>query len=133
MRLRSITASSSATTRKRPPFRSLRNRFFVCPPAILPRKAFESSTVNKAGWSTVVTVIPSLSRKAKRSSGDAGTAASDVGLPPAGGEAHLLLAGPADRKVAGERWTLQIRAFALTRPSRFPQGPLASSQHERRS
>src|SRR5215212_1632316 len=102
MRLRSITASSSATTRKRPPFRSLRNRFFVCPPAIFPRRAFESSTVNKAGWSTLVTVIPSFSRKAKRSSGDAGTAASDLGLPRPGGEAHLLLAVTADRKVVGD-------------------------------
>ncbi|CCV04330.1 hypothetical protein MESS2_1270020 [Mesorhizobium metallidurans STM 2683] len=48
-------------------FLSLRNRFLVWPPAISPRNACESATVNSGGWRRVETSIPRSARKAKSS------------------------------------------------------------------
>ena len=45
----SITASSSAVTRNSASFLSLRNRFLVWPPGIVPRSACDCSTVNSGG------------------------------------------------------------------------------------
>ena len=51
--LSSITASSSAVTRNSAPFLSLRNRFLVCPPGMVPRSACDCSTVNNGRCVTV--------------------------------------------------------------------------------
>ena len=59
---RSSDLASSATTRKRRPFLSLRNRFFVNVPGISPRRERPSSTVLCAGYETRLTSIPIVLR-----------------------------------------------------------------------
>src|SRR6476619_4507528 len=94
--LSSITASSSAVTRNSVPFLSLRNRFLVWPPGIVPRSARDCSTVNSAGWVTVGCAIPRRSRKVNRSEGVAGiTAKAGLGTD---GECELIgLSSDGDR------------------------------------
>src|SRR5262245_933619 len=109
--LSSITASSSAVTRQSAPFLSLRNRFLVWPPGIVPRSACDSSTVNSAGCVTVLCAMLRRSRKAKRSAGVAG-----MGL--LGRAGLLLLRRPRGRRGPYARggW-LWVPAFAGTTAS----------------